>query len=161
MINDIRIGFGYDVHQFAADRPLIIGGVEIPYEMGLLGHSDADVLLHAINDALLGALALGDIGTHFPDTDAKWKGVDSKILLSASFGMIKARGFQVVNVDSTIVAERPKMKDHIPAMQQIIAGVLKIDADRVSVKATTSEKMGFVGRGEGIAAMATILLGKL
>lgn len=161
MINDIRIGFGYDVHQFAADRPLIIGGIEIPHEMGLLGHSDADVLLHAINDALLGALALGDIGTHFPDTDAKWKGVDSKVLLMASFGMIKARGFHVINVDSTIVAERPKMKDHIPAMQQIIAGVLKIDADRVSVKATTSEKMGFVGRGEGIAAMATILLGKL
>jgi 2-C-methyl-D-erythritol 2,4-cyclodiphosphate synthase len=160
MINDIRIGFGYDVHQFAADRPLIIGGIEIPYEMGLLGHSDADVLLHAINDALLGALALGDIGTHFPDTDPKWKGVDSKILLSASFGMIKARGFYVINVDSTIVAERPKMKDHIPEMQQIIAGILKIESDRVSVKATTSEKMGFVGRGEGIAAMATILLGR-
>ncbi|MCH8496485.1 MAG: 2-C-methyl-D-erythritol 2,4-cyclodiphosphate synthase [Balneolales bacterium] len=160
MIDDIRTGLGYDVHQLVSGRKLIIGGVEIDYEMGLLGHSDADVLLHAINDALLGALALGDIGTHFPDTDERWKGADSKKLLSTSLQMVKDRGFRVLNTDATIIAEKPKMKPFIPLMQQIISGLLEVDIDRVSIKATTSEKMGFVGRKEGIAAMATILVAK-
>jgi 2-C-methyl-D-erythritol 2,4-cyclodiphosphate synthase len=160
MINDIRVGYGYDVHQLAQGRDLIIGGVSIDYSLGLLGHSDADVLLHAINDALLGSLALGDIGTHFPDTDPAWKGADSKKLLHASWLMIKEKGYRVSNVDATIVAEKPKMKPHIPAMQQIIAEILEVDVHRISVKATTSEQMGFVGRAEGIAAMATILVFK-
>lgn len=160
MINDIRIGHGYDVHRFDENRPLILGGIQIPYEKGLFGHSDADVLLHAINDALLGSLALGDIGTHFPDTDPKWKNADSKKLLEASLTLIHQRGYKVKNVDSTIVAENPKMKPFIPEIRQTIAEILEISIDCVSVKATTSEKMGFVGREEGIAAMAVILVTK-
>lgn len=160
MINDIRIGHGYDVHRFDENRPLILGGIQIPYEKGLFGHSDADVLLHAINDALLGSLALGDIGTHFPDTDPKWKNADSKKLLEASLTLIHQRGYKVKNVDSTIVAENPKMKPFIPEIRQTIAEILQISIDCVSVKATTSEKMGFVGREEGIAAMAVILVTK-
>lgn len=158
MIQDIRIGYGYDVHPFSANRKLILGGVQIPHEKGLLGHSDADVLLHAINDALLGSLALGDIGTHFPDTDMKWKDVDSAKLLKASLDMILERGYRVGNLDATVVAEAPRLKPYIPQIQQNIARILDIDATRVSIKATTSEKMGFVGRKEGIAAMATLLV---
>lgn len=158
MIQDIRIGYGYDVHPFSTNRKLILGGVQIPHEKGLLGHSDADVLLHAINDALLGSLALGDIGTHFPDTDMKWKDVDSAKLLKASLDMVLERGFRVGNLDATVVAEAPRLKPYIPQIQQNIARILDIDATRVSIKATTSEKMGFVGRKEGIAAMATLLV---
>jgi 2-C-methyl-D-erythritol 2,4-cyclodiphosphate synthase len=160
VINDIRVGYGYDVHQFAEGRRLMLGGIEIPWHAGLLGHSDADVLLHAINDALLGALALGDIGTHFPDTDEKWRGADSTKLLNSSFDLIKRRGYRVQNLDATVVAERPKLKPFIPEMQDMIGRLLEIEPDRVSVKATTSEKMGFIGRNEGIAAMAVILLVK-
>jgi 2-C-methyl-D-erythritol 2,4-cyclodiphosphate synthase len=159
-MTDIRVGYGYDVHQFAEGRRLILGGIEIPWHMGLLGHSDADVLLHAINDALLGALALGDIGTHFPDTDPVWKGADSTKLLEFSFGMIKERGYRVQNLDATVVAENPKLKPYIHQMQQRIGKLLDIETDRVSIKATTSERMGFIGRNEGIAAMAVILLVK-
>lgn len=155
-----RIGQGYDVHQLAEGRKLIIGGIEIPFDRGLLGHSDADVLLHAINDALFGALALGDIGTHFPDTNSAWKDADSKQLLAQSFQIIQSRGYSVINVDATIVAEMPKMKPYIPEMQACIAQILSCETDQVSVKATTSEKMGFVGRKEGIAALAVVLLGK-
>jgi len=158
MIQDIRIGYGYDVHPFSANRKLLLGGVQIPHEKGLLGHSDADVLLHAINDALLGSLALGDIGTHFPDTDMKWKDVDSAKLLKASLEMVLERGYRVGNLDATVVAEAPRLKPFIPQIQQNIAHILDIDPTRVSIKATTSEKMGFVGRKEGMAAMATILV---
>lgn len=158
MIQDIRIGYGYDVHRFSSGRKLILGGVHIPHEKGLLGHSDADVLLHAINDALLGSLALGDIGTHFPDTDLKWKDADSAKLLSASLQLVHERGYKVGNVDATVVAEEPKLKPYIPQIQERIAMILDVTPDRVSIKATTSEKMGFVGRKEGIAAMATILV---
>lgn len=159
-MTDIRIGYGYDVHQFSTGRKLILGGVEIPSTKGLLGHSDADVLLHAITDALLGALALGDIGTHFPDTDEAWKDADSTQLLKVCYAMIEARGYTLSNIDSTVVAEEPKLKPYIAQIQNRISEILKISSDRVSVKATTSEKMGFVGRGEGIAAMSTILLVK-
>lgn len=158
MINDIRVGYGYDVHQFAQNRDLILGGIAIPHPVGLLGHSDADVLLHAITDALLGALALGDIGTHFPDTDPAWKGADSAELLRASYNLVTSKGYKVSNIDATVVAEAPKLKPYIPEMSQRIADILRIPSDRVSLKATTSEKMGFVGRSEGIAAMATVLV---
>lgn len=158
MISDIRVGYGYDVHRLTAGRALWLGGLKIEYPMGLLGHSDADVLLHAITDALLGSLSLGDIGTHFPDTDEAWKGADSKKLLMACMELVTQRGYRVSNVDATVVAEYPKMKPYIPGMQQTIAHLLGVESERVSVKATTSEKMGFVGREEGIAAMATILV---
>jgi 2-C-methyl-D-erythritol 2,4-cyclodiphosphate synthase len=158
MISDIRVGYGYDVHQFAESRDLILGGISIPHHVGLLGHSDADVLLHAITDALLGALALGDIGTHFPDTDPAWKGADSAELLRASYSLVLERGYQVSNIDATVVAEAPKLKPYIPEMSSRIADILRISTDRVSLKATTSEKMGFVGRSEGMAAMATVLV---
>lgn len=157
---DIRIGYGYDVHQFAAGRKLILGGIEIPHDRGLLGHSDADVLLHAIADALLGALALGDIGTHFPDTDIAWKNADSAKLLEACCKLISDRGYSVSNIDSTVVAEEPKLKPFIPVMSARIAHITGIETDRVSIKATTSEKMGFVGREEGIAAMSSVLVVK-
>ena len=157
---DIRIGYGYDVHQFSSGRKLILGGIEIPHDCGLLGHSDADVLLHAITDAILGALALGDIGTHFPDTDSTWKDADSTELLQAVYTMVTKKGYQLSNIDSTVVAEEPKLKPFIPQIQDRISKILSISPDRVSIKATTSEKMGFVGRGEGIAAMSTILLFK-
>ncbi len=155
-----RIGHGYDVHRFADGRKLILGGVEIPYVKGLLGHSDADVLLHAICDAILGALALGDIGKHFPDTDPKYKGADSLKLLSHCHALISARGYDVVNVDSTIVLERPKIAHYVPEMQKNIAAALKIMMDDVSIKATTSEGMGFIGIGEGAVAHAIVLLKK-
>ncbi|MDO4695513.1 2-C-methyl-D-erythritol 2,4-cyclodiphosphate synthase [Porphyromonas sp.] len=157
---NIRVGFGYDVHVFVEGRPLIIGGVEIPHEKGLLGHSDADVLLHAISDALLGAANLRDIGFHFPDTDPKYKGADSKVLLRGVLDLLKGKGYEVGNIDSTLVAERPKMNPHIPQMQSVISNILQIDVEDVSIKATTNEKMGFAGREEGIVAYATVLIYK-
>lgn len=156
----MRIGFGYDVHEITDGRKLIIGGVEIPYEKGLLGHSDADVLLHAICDALLGALALGDIGKHFPNNDPAYKNADSKILLSETFKMIKERGYVLSNLDSTVILEEPKLMKHIEEMRSRIAEILDAEPDQISIKATTSEKMGFVGRKEGAAAYATVLIMK-
>ncbi|MCB0731274.1 MAG: 2-C-methyl-D-erythritol 2,4-cyclodiphosphate synthase [Ignavibacteriae bacterium] len=155
---NFRIGFGYDIHQFAEDRKLFLGGVEIPFEKGLLGHSDADVLLHAICDAMLGALALGDIGQHFPDTDPNYKNIDSKILLSKVNDLINSKMYKVNNIDSTVVLEKPKLKDHMPQIRKSIANILRINIDQVSVKATTSEKLGYVGREEGAKAYATVLL---
>ena len=155
---DIRIGQGFDVHAFAENRKLIIGGVQIPFEQGLLGHSDADVLLHAICDALLGAAALGNIGRHFPDTDAQYRNIDSRELLRDVAARIRSLGWQAGNVDATIIAQAPKMAPHIPAMAANIAADLGIDPGRVNVKATTTEKLGFTGRGEGIAAQAVCLL---
>ena len=154
----IRIGHGYDVHRLVEGRKLIIGGVEIPYEKGLLGHSDADVLLHAIADSLLGAAALGDIGCLFPDTDEKYLGADSLELLRETVKYLKNNGFSVVNIDSTIVAQAPKLKDHIPLMREKIAGACGVDISLVSVKATTEEKLGFTGEGLGISATAVALI---
>ena len=154
----LRIGQGFDVHQLVAGRRLVIGGVEIAHDKGLLGHSDADVLLHAISDALLGAAALGDIGRHFPDSDPRYKGIDSRELLRRVAGLVREAGFAPVNVDATIVAEAPRMAPHVPAMVANIAADLGIDAGCVNVKATTTEKLGFTGRGEGIAAQAACLL---
>lgn len=154
----IRIGQGFDVHQLVEGRPLIIGGVTIPYEKGLLGHSDADVLLHTITDAVLGALALGDIGKHFPDTDAAYKDADSVELLRKVWEMVEAKGYQLGNVDATIIAQKPKMLPYIPAMIDVIATVLNADIDQVNVKATTTEQLGFTGRGEGIASQAVVCL---
>jgi 2-C-methyl-D-erythritol 2,4-cyclodiphosphate synthase len=154
----MRIGQGFDVHPLVAGRKLVMGGVEIPHDKGLLGHSDADVLLHAICDALLGAAALGDIGKHFPDSDARYKGIDSRRLLREVAMLLRDRGHRVVNVDATIVAEAPRMSPHIAAMVSNIAADLAIDASRVNVKATTTEKLGFTGRGEGIAAQAVCLI---
>ena len=155
-----RIGFGIDFHQLVEERDLWIGGVKIPHHKGAKGHSDADVLLHAICDAMLGALSLGDIGVHFPDTDATYKNIDSKILLQRSFELISARGYKVVNVDSSLCLEAPKIKPYVNSMQETIASILKVDVSDVSVKATTTEKMGFVGREEGLVAYATVLLEK-
>lgn len=149
-----RFGMGYDVHQLAENRRLIIGGVDIPYEKGLLGHSDADVLLHAISDALLGAAALGDIGRHFPDTDPRYEGADSLKLLEEVGRLLKNNGYAVGNVDATIVAQRPKMLPHIPKMRENIARVLQLDVDQVNVKATTEEHLGFTGSGQGISSYA-------
>lgn len=154
----MRIGQGFDVHALVTGRPLIIGGVTIPYDKGLAGHSDADVLLHAICDALLGAAALGDIGRHFPDTDPAYKGADSRVLLRRVGQFLEAAGFSVTNIDSTIIAQAPKMAPHIPAMVANIAADLGIAEDRVNVKAKTTEKLGFSGRGEGIAAEAIALV---
>lgn len=159
-IMGLRIGSGVDYHQLAEGRKLFIGGVEIPHHKGALGHSDADVLLHAICDAMLGALALGDIGTHFPDTSAAFKDIDSKILLQQSFDKIREKGYHVVNVDSTLCLQAPKIKPYIGQMQSIIASILELETDAVSVKATTTETMGFVGREEGLVAYATVLLEK-
>lgn len=159
-LSDIRVGYGYDVHQFAEGRKLVLGGIEIPHHQGLLGHSDADVLLHAITDAILGALALGDIGTHFPDTDQAWKEADSAELLRMAYLLVTQRGYRVSNLDATVVAESPKLKPFIGEISNRIAGILQIEPGRVSIKATTSEKMGFVGRQEGIASMATVLVVK-
>jgi 2-C-methyl-D-erythritol 2,4-cyclodiphosphate synthase len=153
-----RVGQGFDVHALVPGRRLVIGGVEIPHGRGLLGHSDADVLLHAICDALLGAAALGDIGRHFPDTDARYKGIDSRELLRHVAALLRERGFAVGNVDATIVAQAPRMAPHIPAMVANIAADLGIQAGCVNVKATTTEQLGFTGRGEGIAAQATCLI---
>jgi len=155
-----RIGFGIDFHQFVEGRDLWLGGVKIPHTKGAIGHSDADVLLHAICDAMLGALALGDIGFHFPDTSSKFKDIDSKILLKKSYELIKAKGYSIVNIDSTICLELPKIKPYVSNMQQTIAAIVNITEQDVSIKATTSEKMGFIGREEGLVAYATILLQK-
>jgi len=157
-MNDIRVGHGFDVHAFAENRKLIVGGVDIPHDMGLAGHSDADVLLHAICDALLGAAGLGDIGRHFPDTDAAFSGIDSRILLRRVAEQLRGRTWQVGNVDATIIAQAPKMAPHIARMTAHIAADLGIAIDRVNVKATTTEKLGFTGRGEGIAAEAVCLI---
>ncbi|SEG24473.1 2-C-methyl-D-erythritol 2,4-cyclodiphosphate synthase [Eubacterium ruminantium] len=154
----MRIGMGYDVHRLVADRKLILGGVEIPYEKGLLGHSDADCLLHAVMDALLGAAALGDIGKHFPDTDERYKGADSVMLLEEVKKMITEKGYSIGNVDATIIAQKPKMAPHIPEMRRIIADTLAIDIDQVNVKATTEEGLGFTGEGLGISCQAVALL---
>ena len=156
-----RIGFGIDFHQLVEGRDLWIGGVKIPHIKGAKGHSDADVLLHAICDAMLGALALGDIGVHFPDTDQTFKNIDSKILLKKSFDLIVAKGYKVVNVDSSLCLEAPKIKPYVSDMQLAIAKILEVSHDDVSVKATTTEKMGFVGREEGLVAYATVLLEKI
>ena len=149
-----RFGMGYDVHQLVENRKLIIGGVDIPYEKGLLGHSDADVLLHAISDALLGAAALGDIVKHFPDTDPRYKGADSLKLLEEVGNLLAAKGYVVGNVDATIVAQKPKMLPHIPQMRENIARVLRVDIDQINVKATTEEHLGFTGSGQGISSYA-------
>ena len=154
----LRIGQGFDVHQLVTGRKLVIGGVEIAHDKGLLGHSDADVLLHAICDALLGAAGLGDIGKHFPDSDARYKGIDSRELLRHVSGLLRNRGMKPVNVDATIVAEAPRMAPHIAGMVANIAADLGLDATAVNVKATTTEKLGFTGRGEGIAAQAICLV---
>ena len=153
-----RIGFGIDFHQLVEGRDLWLGGVKIPHTTGSLGHSDADVLLHAICDGLLGALALGDIGMHFPDTSAEFKGIDSKILLKRSFELITEKGYSIMNIDSTLCLENPKIKPYVPAMQETIATILNISVGDISIKATTTETMGFVGREEGLVAYATVLL---
>ena len=153
-----RIGYGYDVHQLVEGEELVIGGLTLDHEKGSLGHSDADVLLHVICDALLGALALGDIGTHFPDTDPAYKGIDSKILLKETWTLIQERGYTLSNLDSTVCLERPKLKPHIPAMRACIADILDVDVDAIGIKATTTEKLGFVGLEQGVSAHAVVLL---
>lgn len=157
-MNDIRIGHGYDVHRLTEDRKLILGGVEIPYEKGLLGHSDADVLLHSISDALLGALALGDIGKHFPDTDPAYKGADSLKLLSHVVMLIKDKGYKIGNIDATILCQKPKLAPYIENMRNNIAIACETDISNISVKATTEEKLGFTGSGEGIAVHSVALI---
>ena len=154
----MRIGHGYDVHRLVEGRDLILGGVKIPYEKGLLGHSDADVLLHAVSDALLGAAGLGDIGRHFPDTDPKYKGADSLELLRQVYRKISEKGYKVGNIDVTMIAQKPKLKDYIPQMQANIAAAVETAPDRVNVKATTEEKLGFTGTGEGMSCHAVCLL---
>ena len=156
----IRVGFGFDVHQLVAGRELWLGGGRLEHEKGLLGHSDADVLIHAICDALLGAANMRDIGYHFPDTAGEFKNIDSKILLKKTVELIGDRGYSVGNIDATICAERPKLKANIPAMQQTLSAVMGIDEDDISIKATTTEKLGFTGREEGISAYATVLIMK-
>lgn len=157
---NIRVGFGYDVHVFSPDRELWIGGIKIEHTQGLLGHSDADVLIHALCDALLGAANLRDIGFHFPDTDAEFKNVDSKILLTKVMELIRANAYELSNADCTVCAESPKLNPHIPAMQKQLSEVMQVPLNDISIKATTSEKMGFVGRKEGIAVYATVLIYK-
>ncbi|TDL36611.1 2-C-methyl-D-erythritol 2,4-cyclodiphosphate synthase [Macrococcoides bohemicum] len=154
----MRIGYGYDVHQLIEGRPLIIGGIELVHDKGLLGHSDADVLLHAITDAILGAVSLGDIGKFFPDDDPKYKGADSKVLLKNAYQHVLELGYEIGNLDATIIAEKPKFRPHIDAMRESIANVLNTDIFNVNVKATTNEKMGYLGRQEGIQAQAVVLL---
>lgn len=152
----MRVGIGYDVHQLVTDRKLILGGIEIPYEKGLLGHSDADVLVHAVMDALLGAAGLGDIGRHFPDTDPEFKGADSLVLLKKVHHLVAEKGYQPNNIDAVIIAQRPKLAAYMDAMEKNIAGILEMPVDRVNVKATTTETLGFEGRGEGIAVQAIV-----
>lgn len=156
----IRVGHGYDVHRLVEDRRLILGGCDIPFEKGLLGHSDADVLAHAVSDALLGAASLGDIGKHFPDTDPAYAGADSLRLLQLVCGLVREKGWQPVNVDATILCQRPKLAPHIPAMRENLARAMGVDAERVSVKATTEERLGFTGAGEGIAVHSVALLSR-
>lgn len=156
----IRVGFGYDVHALVPNRDLWLGGIKIEHTLGLLGHSDADVLIHAICDALLGAANMRDIGFHFPDTAGEYKNIDSKILLHDTMKLIREAGYELGNIDATIAAERPKLNPHIPAMKQVLAEVMQVDIDDISIKATTTEKLGFTGRQEGIAAYATVLIQK-
>lgn len=157
---NIRIGFGFDTHRLVEGRPLVLGGITIPHHLGLLGHSDADALLHAICDALLGAANLRDIGFHFPDTDPQYKGVDSRILLRDTVALLRQRGYRVGNVDCTIVAEAPKLNPHVPAMQAVIAPLLQVDVDCVSIKATRNEGMDAIGHGEGMKVYAVALIQK-
>ena len=157
----IRVGFGIDFHQLSEGRQLWLGGVHIPADRGAVGHSDADVLIHAICDALLGALALGDIGQHFPNTDAAYKDIDSKILLKRTYEMVRRKGWRVVNIDSTVTLEAPKIMKYAGAMRETIAGIIELGVEDISIKATTTEQMGFVGRGEGVVAYATALLEKV
>ena len=157
---DFRIGHGYDVHRFAEERKLILGGVDIPCDMGLLGHSDADVLVHAVMDALLGAAGMGDIGRHFPDNDPQFEGISSLVLLERVDALLREQGWQTGNVDATVVAQRPRLAEYIPLMRENIARVLGIPQDRVNVKATTEEHLGFTGRCEGVAAHAVALIGR-
>lgn len=154
----MRIGHGYDVHKLVENRKLILGGVEIPFEKGLLGHSDADVLLHAISDSLLGALALGDIGKLFPDSDPQYEGADSLVLLQRVYEAVKEKGYEITNIDATVLAQRPKLRPYIDTMRENIAKALDVDVNRISVKATTEEGLGFTGKGEGIAAHCICLL---
>lgn len=154
----IRVGFGYDVHALAVGRELWIGGVKIEHSMGLMGHSDADVLIHAICDALLGAADMRDIGFHFPDTDRKYEGIDSKILLRETIGLLRDAGYELGNIDATVAAEHPKLNPHIPEMKRTLAKVMHVDEGDISIKATTTERLGFTGREEGIAAYATVLI---
>ena len=156
----IRVGMGYDVHQLVKGRDLWMGGIKLEHELGLVGHSDADVLIHAICDAILGAANMRDIGYHFPDTSAETDGMDSKIILKKTIELIATKGYRLVNIDATICAERPKMNPHIPQMQQVMAQVIGCDPDAVSIKATTTEKLGFIGRQEGISAYAVALIEK-
>jgi len=158
---NIRVGFGYDVHTFAPERELWLGGIQIEHSVGLLGHSDADVLIHALCDALLGAANLRDIGFHFPDTSNDYKNIDSKILLLETMLLIRSKGYEFGNADCTVCAEEPKLNPHIPAMQACLSEVIGVDQDTISIKATTSEKMGFVGRKEGIVVYATVLIYKV
>lgn len=157
---NIRVGFGYDVHKLVAGRELWLGGIQLPYELGLLGHSDADVLIHAICDALLGAANMRDIGFHFPDTSEETLNVDSKILLRKTIELIGTKGYEVGNIDATVCAERPKLNPHVPAMKACLAEVMNTDEDNISIKATTTEKLGFTGRMEGISAYVTVLIMK-
>ena len=160
MMTDFRVGFGYDSHRFAPDRPLVIGGVVIPYEFGLAAHSDGDVLIHAVCDALLGAAGLKDIGTYFPDTDNTWKNADSTMLLSKVVDLVTERGWRVNNLDCTLILEKPKMKPHVDQIINRLAELLRVESNRIAVKAKTNEKMGFTGAGEGIAAVAAVSLAK-
>lgn len=155
---NIRVGQGYDVHQLVEGRKLILGGVEIPYERGLLGHSDADALLHAITDALLGAAGLGDIGRHFPDTDQRYRGADSRLLLRTTVALLAGHGWRPVNVDATVIAQQPKLAPHVPAMTEVIAADLGLTADCVNIKGKTNERLGYLGRGEAIEAQAVVLI---
>ena len=157
----MRIGEGFDLHALVPNRPLVIGGVNIPHEKGLLGHSDADVLIHALIDALLGACGLGDIGQHFPDTDPKWKGVDSKLLLHKVYKLIIGAGYQVVNIDSTIIAEQPKLLPFIPEMRDVLSDLVGVKVDQVNIKAKTSERLGAIGREECVVATVTVLLSEI
>jgi 2-C-methyl-D-erythritol 2,4-cyclodiphosphate synthase len=154
----IRVGFGFDVHEFAENRKLVLGGIEIPHHKGLLGHSDADALLHAVCDAILGALSLGDIGKHFPNTDERFKDIESRLLLKNVYEFISAKGYEIGNLDVMLLLEKPKIAPYIEPMRKVISEILKVEIEDVSIKATTTETLGFVGREEGIAAMATVLL---
>jgi 2-C-methyl-D-erythritol 2,4-cyclodiphosphate synthase len=156
----MRVGFGYDAHRLTPDRPLILGGVEIPHHAGLMGHSDADVLTHALGDALLGAVAAGDLGRHFPDSDPAYRGISSLVLLRRIVALVRARGYEPLNVDITVVAEQPRLAPHIPRMIDNLAPILGLAPDAVSIKATSTEKMGFAGREEGMAAYAVVLVAK-
>lgn len=155
---NIRIGHGFDVHKFGGDKPLMLGGVEVPFDMGLIAHSDGDVILHAISDAILGALALGDIGKHFPDTDSEFEGADSRVLLRHCYNLVQQKGFVLGNLDVTVIAQVPKMLPHIQAIREVLSLDLKTAIDNINVKATTTEKLGFTGRKEGIAVEAVVLM---